>query len=135
MSGFLRVFAFALLLLLAACRQSAQPTPTPELLTPTPEIEIEMAVEPSPPATGDAVLLVRLHHPDGTPIENARIAVRGDMNHGGMVPVLGEAAEASDGIYRVPFEWTMGGDWIVTLTVTLEDGRQVERRFDMRISS
>lgn len=129
------MFVILSLFLLAACRESAQPTPTQESLTPTPEIEIEMAVEPSPAATGDAVLVVTLHSPDGTPIANANVAARGDMNHAGMVPVFGQTSENTNGVYRIPFEWTMGGDWVVTLTVTLADGLQVERSYEMAISS
>ncbi len=131
----LRSLLLVLVLLLAACRESAQPTPTPENFTPSPDVEIEMAVEPSPPTAGDAVLVVTLHSPDGAPITNASIAARGDMNHAGMVPVFGETNQNSDGVYRIPFEWSMGGDWIVTLTVTLADGAQVERSFDMSITS
>lgn len=131
----LRSLLLLLVLLLTACRESAQPTPTPEGFTPTPEIQIEMAVEPSPAATGDAVLVVTLHSPDGAPIADANVAARGDMNHAGMVPVFGQTSDNRDGVYRIPFEWTMGGDWVVTLTVTLADGQQVERSYDMAIRS
>jgi hypothetical protein len=121
------------LLLLAACRQSAQQTPTPD--APTPEFEIEMAVEPSPATTGDAFLVVTLNYPNGAPIDEATIEARGDMNHAGMTPVFGETSDNTNGVYRIPFEWTMGGDWIVTITVTLPDGRRVEQRYEMTINS
>lgn len=123
------------LLLLTACRESAQPAPTVEGSTSTPDIDIEMAVEPAPPAAGDAFLVVTLHYADGVPIDQANVAARGDMNHAGMVPVFGQTRDNINGVYRIPFEWTMGGDWIVTLTVTLPDGRQVERSFEMSVRS
>lgn len=131
----LSIFLILSLFFLAACRESAQPTPTPDGFTPTPEIEIEMAVEPLPAATGDAILVVTLHSPDGTPIGDANVAARGDMNHAGMMPVFGQTRDNRNGVYRIPFEWTMGGDWVVTLTITLADGRQVERSYEMAIRS
>lgn len=131
----LRALLLLLLILLAACRESAQPTSTPEDFTPTPVIEIEMAVEPSPAATGDAALVVTLHSPDGTSIVDANVAARGDMNHAGMIPVFGQTSDNTNGVYRIPFEWTMGGDWVVTLTVTLPDGQQVVRSYEMAIRS
>ena len=125
-----------LILLLTGCRQSAQPTPTPDLgATPEPDIRIDMAVEPSPPTVGEATLVVRLHSPTGDPIAGAQIRVRGDMNHAGMRPVLGDAVETETGVYRVPFEWTMGGEWIVTLDVTLNDGQHFLREFTMSVTT
>jgi len=36
--------------------------------------------------------------------------------------------------YAIPFEWTMGGDWVVTVDVTLADGRTASRQFDLSIT-
>jgi hypothetical protein len=130
-----RILLLLLIIVLAGCRQSAQGTPTPSATTESGEIDIEMAVEPAPPTVGDAVLVVTLHSVAGTPIDGAQVAVRGDMNHAGMIPVLREGHESQEGTYRIPFEWTMGGDWIVTLDITLPDGQQVTRRFEMTIES
>jgi hypothetical protein len=130
------LFLIVLILLLAGCRQSAQPTPTPDAsASPEPDIRIDMAVEPSPPTVGEATLVVRMHSPAGEPIAGAHIRVRGDMNHAGMRPVLAEAVEAEAGVYQVPFEWTMGGEWIVTLDVTLDDGRRFSRAFTMSVTT
>ncbi len=131
-----RLFFLLLLFALAGCRQSAQQTPTPDMtLTTEPDIQIDMAVEPQPPAVGDATLIVRMHNSDGEPIAGAQIRVRGDMNHAGMRPVLAEAVEGEAGVYQVPFEWTMGGEWIVTLEITLADGQRFSREFTMSVTS
>jgi YtkA-like len=126
--------ALATALALAGCRQSAQSTPTPAILA-TPTLTIEMAVAPTPPTTGEAELIVSVHSPDGAPISDARVAVRSDMTHAGMPPVLAEAASGTNGEYRVPFEWTMGGDWIVTITVTTSDGLEHSQTFEMTVSA
>lgn len=71
----------------------------------------------------------------GQPVEGAAVSVRGDMSHAGMVPVFGEAEEVEPGRYLVPFEWTMGGEWIVTASIELADGRQTERIFNLSVAS
>jgi hypothetical protein len=111
-------------LVLTGCRQSQQESSN---------VTIRLAVEPDPPAIGSSSLVVALTDAQGTPIENAAVVARGDMTHAGMEPVTGEGAEESAGIYRVPFEWTMGGDWIVTVTVGLPDGQTTEETFNFTV--
>lgn len=117
-----------LVLLLAACRQSAQPTPTPATA-----VEIDLAVEPTPITVGESTLVVTLSAADGTPIDGAQLSVRGDMNHAGMVPVLGETSASENGVYRVPFEFTMSGDWIITVTAALPAGGESAQTFDLTV--
>ncbi|MGB1288922.1 MAG: FixH family protein, partial [Aggregatilineales bacterium] len=77
----------------------------------------------------DATLIVTVR--DGeTAINDATVAVRGDMSHAGMIPVMVEASEGTEGEYEIPFEWTMGGDWAVEITATLPDGRSTQRTFE-----
>lgn len=127
----LRLLALSILLLLAACRQSAQPTPAAM----SDDLAITLEVAPAPPVVGDTELIVTLRTTAGDAVDDARIAVRGDMNHAGMTPEFGEADGGSDGIYRVPFTWTMGGDWIITVDVTLANGETVSRTFDLSVES
>jgi ABC-type transport system substrate-binding protein len=135
MRVWIRLLLIAVLLLLAACRQSAQSTPTPAATAQEDDLEIEMAVEPTPLTVGDAVLVVSLRTSAGEAVEGATVAVHGDMNHAGMAPVLAESSASSDGVHRIPFRWSMGGDWIVTVVVTLMDGREVTRTFEMSVAS
>lgn len=102
-----------LLLVLAAC--GGQSTQVVE------DIVIEVAVEPDPPHAGDSTLQITVADAEGTPINGAKVAVHGDMDHEGMIPVDSETTESSNGLYIVPFEWTMGGGWILDITVTLPD--------------
>ncbi len=115
---------------LAGCRQSAQPTPTPSSA-----VQIEFAVEPEPATTGGAVLIITVTDETGEPVEGAQVAARGDMNHAGMRPVFGESTQGEQGVYWVPFEWTMGGDWFVDVTVTLPNGEALTRRFELTVRS
>jgi hypothetical protein len=105
-------------LLLSACG-SQNATPIVE------DLILQLDVEPNPPAVGETTLLVTVLDADGLPIEDATVAVHGNMDHEGMTPVDDETSESVDGVYRVPFEWTMGGRWILDVTVTLPDNRGI----------
>lgn len=89
-----------------------------------------IGVAPTALTTGPTTLTITLHDGGGAPIDRAALAVRGDMTHAGMVPVLAESLDdGRAGVYQVPFEWTMKGDWIVTVTITLPDGATAAEQF------
>jgi hypothetical protein len=78
---------------------------------------------PDAPAVGPAEIEVVVQL-EGEPVANASVEVTGDMTHAGMVPVVASAPETVAGTYRTnAFEFTMAGDWILTVDVELEDGR------------
>ena len=54
------------------------------------------------------------------------------MSHAGMRPVFSEARELEPGRYEAPIEFTMGGDWIILVRVTLPDGRKFQRQLDVK---
>ncbi len=115
---------------LVGCREQ------PQVIVPDEAgVRMDLSVAPNPPAVGDASLVISIEDQDGQPISDADIAIRGDMNHAGMEPVLREASGGREGDYTVPFEWTMGGDWFVVVTATLPDGRVVEKQFDYVVAS
>lgn len=130
MSKLVFLFSALLVLILVGCRESAQPTAAPAV-----DVEIDLTVDPAPPTVGETLLVVTVTREDGSPINDAIIAVVGDMNHAGMQPVNGATDTADEGVYRVPFEWTMGGDWIVTVTATLRNGTTITETFDLSVES
>lgn len=72
-------------------------------------------------------LMVMLKDKEGNAVTDAKVAIEGNMNHAGMVPVIADPVEDGadgdeDGVYEVPFAFSMGGDWIVTVSVTMADG-------------
>ncbi len=121
-----RVFCvLSLLWLMAACRQPAAES--------SDNINIAVSVADEALAVGEATLIITLTDANGAPINDASLEVRGDMNHAGMQPVLRSAQDGEAGIYRVPFEWTMGGDWFVEVTATRSNGESATARFDFSI--
>jgi hypothetical protein len=85
-----------------------------------------------PPQVGPTTITLTVTERDGKPVGGARVSLEGDMTHAGMRPVFGEAREFEPGRYRAPLEFTMGGDWVVLVHLTLSDGRKVERQFDVK---
>lgn len=122
--------ALALLgLLLGGCARASRQANTAD-------VQMELTAVPDPAAVGDAQLLIRLHDSAGNPINDARLSVKGDMSHAGMQPVLAELDGGSpEGVYEVPFTWTMAGDWIVTVEATLPDGAVAQQRFEMAVAA
>lgn len=124
------ILLLVLLAVLAGCRGAASPAPQDEA-----DLLVEIVSEPENPLVGAATLVITVRDAAGDPISDAQLNIRGDMTHAGMVPVLAEAERGENGVYRVPFEWTMSGDWIVEVTVTLPDGATVRRNFDFSVVS
>ena len=99
-----------------------------------PDLRLDIVeFRPDPPAVGQATLLVRLSDQQGRPIEGATLSLRGDMTHAGMEPVLEDAEEVGEGLYRVTFEWTMAGDWVITVSGTIKDSRTIRREFQVNV--
>lgn len=96
------------------------------------DVNMEIQITPDPPEVGPAVIEVILTDEDGNPIAGADLEIEGNMSHAGMEPVIVNATGDQDGLYVTEgFEFTMGGDWIITVSGTLADGREIERTFDL----
>jgi copper(I)-binding protein len=118
-----------LALLLSACQR-------PGSSTEGDNADVQINLQPVPE---EETMIVLLANADGTPITDATVALEGNMNHAGMIPVLAEdvtddADGSADGQYRLPFTFTMLGDWIITVSVTQADGSSFSRNLDVRAS-
>ncbi|MCB9139059.1 MAG: FixH family protein [Caldilineaceae bacterium] len=85
-------------------------------------------------------LVVAVADEAGRPVTDMTVSVEGNMNHAGMVPVLtpsvlDEADGAKDGRYTVPFQFTMLGDWIITVKLSPRDGETLTQDVDVSVSS
>ncbi len=97
-----------------------------------PEIVIEHEITPRPLKVGVSTITLRLTDRAGQPVNGAGIKLEATMTHPGMRPVFSEAVETEPGRYRSSIEFTMGGDWVIIVHVTLPDGRRLERQLDVK---
>jgi hypothetical protein len=94
------------------------------------QVDFEVVGEPK---LGEAVLALSLSQ-DGQPVEGASISVVGDMTHAGMIPVLSEASEQEPGRYLSEgFAFTMAGDWLISVDITLPDGEKQTRELALTV--
>lgn len=123
-----RLWAFAsvlILLMMVGCRQSQE--------TGTAVLTIELISPLNPSLASSTEMSLRITDAAGQPVNDATLDIKSDMTHAGMVPVLATTTGGADGVYTVPFAWTMTGDWIVTVRATLPDGRWQEAEFSLRV--
>ena len=109
-------------LLLGACGRAARHAPP---------LDVTWSLAPTPPLVGPSTLTVTLRTPGGAPVSGATVRLEADMSHAGMAPVFADAAERGQGVYEVPFSFTMRGDWVLLVSVALPDGARLERRIDV----
>lgn len=110
-------------LLLTGCQEPGEPSPP---------VVIEHEITPQSPRVGVSAIALKLTDASGNPITGARINLEGTMTHPGMRPVFSEARETGPGRYQSSLEFTMAGDWIVLLHITLPNGQKLERQFTIK---
>lgn len=93
---------------------------------------IEREIAPWPARVGVTTVTLKVADSGGHAVSGARIALEADMSHPGMRPEFGETREVAAGRYQGQLNFTMPGDWVLLMHVTLADGRKVERQTDVR---
>ena len=107
---------------LSGCQKAAESVP---------DIVVKSEIAPQPPKVGPATVTLKLTDSSGAARNGAQVNLEGNMSHAGMRPVFSEAKEIEPGLYRAPIEFTMAGDWVLTIHITLPGGRQVERQVEV----
>jgi len=115
-------FIFCACLALPGCRRAIENDA---------DLIVAHQISPNPPKVGPATVTLTLTDKTGAPVRGAKVVLEGNMSHPGMPPVLGEAHETDSGQYRGSLDFKMGGDWVITVRMTLADGRAVTREFDV----
>lgn len=115
-------------LFIAGCRTSAQPTSTPS-------VDLRITLQPSALTVGKVEMIVTVTDAAGEPIPAGSVTITGDMTHAGMAKEIGFLSGGIKGVYNVPFQWTMGGDWFVDVVVKLPDGRTASERFTFTVTN
>ncbi|MBX3011986.1 MAG: FixH family protein [Caldilineaceae bacterium] len=101
---------------------------------------VQITLLPVEQGAATTALAIQLQNAADEAITDASVSVEGNMNHAGMAPVFTDtitdvADGTADGIYQVPFQFSMLGDWIITVSVTLADGSQVTKDINLTVTN
>ncbi len=111
-----------------ACRRGLSGSSAPAVVV----VEVG-PTQGGPPVVGTPVpVTVIVQRNDGSPVEGAKVSLEATMTHAGMKPVFADATEVAPGKYKAAVEFTMGGDWIIIVRVTLSDGQTFEHTAQVR---
>lgn len=125
-----RLFCLLLIVIAAACGSPGAATVEPG------DITMTLRVEPEQLAVGEASLILTLKDSAGRPVDGAVVQIHADMDHEGMAAIDRETSNGSDGEYRLPVEWTMGGGWIVEVRAELpNNGGEIVETFDFFVEA
>jgi hypothetical protein len=111
------------LLPVAACHKAADPGSA---------LVVQSEISPLPARIGSETIMLALFDLSAKPVSGASIVLEADMSHAGMAPVFGESTEVEPGHYRGNLAFSMAGDWVVLLHVTLANGTRVERQIQVK---
>jgi hypothetical protein len=98
----------------------------------SPVVAMQFEINPQPVRVGPTTVTLRLADGAGRQITRARVVLEADMAHPGMSPVFGETKEVDPGGYQGRIGFTMAGDWVILLHITLADGQNLERQVDVK---
>ena len=98
--------------LLAACGSVTAPTPTPSKL-----VNIKVETNPTPAMKGDMELMLIITDASGNPIEGAKVDVSADHTDMMGMGMSGPATDRGSGKYAINANFSMSGDWKLTIYV------------------
>ena len=98
---------------------------------PAPDLTLTHEVSPQPPRVGALTITLQVADASGKPLTGVRLKLEGNMSHAGMTPVFADARETEPGRYSSTMELSMAGDWFFVVHMTLPDGRESQRQFEV----
>jgi hypothetical protein len=116
-----RILLVSLLLVFLAFALTAcggQSTPEVEA---APQVNIKVETAPDPLAVGDAELSFIITDQNGGPIEGAKVDVGADHTDMTGMGMHGPAAEQGNGRYAIKANFSMSGNWKITVYVRKGD--------------
>lgn len=115
--------------LLAACGAGA-PTPAPSIAGKP--VNIAVTTNPNPPVMGDVELIFTLTDANGNPIEGAAVDVSADHTDMSGMGMSGAATEQGGGRYAIKANFSMSGNWKLTVFVR-KDGLEYKEDIAIKI--
>ena len=111
---------------LTACSPAPVATPASKPVT------IEVETDPNPAMMGDITLTLAIKDEKGNPIEGARVDVAVDHTDMTGMGMSGPATEQSDGKYAINANFSMSGNWKMTVYVR-KDSLDYKEDIDLKI--
>jgi hypothetical protein len=127
-SVYLIVIAVSLSLLLVACGGADSSTPAAT----TAPVTITLSTNPNPAMMGDVTLTLVIIDENGSPIEGARVDVSVDHTDMTGMGMSGPAIEQGDGKYAINANFSMSGNWKMTVYVR-KDSLDYKEDIDLKI--
>ena len=114
-------------ILLAACAGSATPDSSAK------PVNIKVESDPSPAVVGDAELVLTVTDANGNPIEGARVDVSADHTDMSGMGMSGAATDQGSGRYSIHANFSMTGNWKLTVYVRNDEGLDYEEDIDFKV--
>lgn len=99
----------------------------------TDEINISLTTNPNPPASGQVQVIVTLTDVAGQTIDNADVYILGGHTEMGGMNLEGEAVGQGNGRYTFRADFSMSGDWLVTVEVRDVGTETIRQEFDLPV--
>ena len=115
--------------LLVACGSST--TPAPE--SSTKPVNIKVASNPTPAVVGDAELVFTITDASGNLIEGARLEVSADHTDMSGMAMSGAATDQGSGRYSINANFSMTGNWKLTVYVRNDEGLDYKEDIDFTV--
>lgn len=97
--------------------------------------QMTLSSDPYPLTLGTTRLLLSLNDAKSAPISDAVVDVTVTMIHDSMLPLSRRVSVGQDGIYSIPMEWPMAGQWLVEILASLPDGSQLSDQYEVFVYS
>jgi uncharacterized GH25 family protein len=120
-----------LAVVLAACGGSAQPAAPVESGSSS-QVNITVESNPSPAMMGDMELILTITDGDGKPIEGATVDVSADHTDMTGMGMSGLATEQGGGRYSINANFSMSGNWKITVYVR-KDGLDYKEDIEFKV--
>ena len=122
----------SLLVLLSVLLVACGGAGTPADATPAKQVNIKVESNPNPAMMGDMELVFTITDADGTPIEGAKVDVSADHTDMTGMTMDGAATDQGDGRYAINANFSMSGNWKLTVYVR-KDGLDYKEDIDFKV--
>lgn len=112
-----RLFFISILVLASVLLSACGGAATPAASTSSKPVNIAVSTNPNPPMMGDIELVFTITDADGNPIEGATVDVSADHTDMSGMGMNGVAAEQGGGRYAINANFSMNGNWLLTVYV------------------